>query len=579
MYLTELYNFYQRMCQDANSGMAPEGMTSTSIHFVLVLSEEGKLVRIRDLRDSNARPTRVVVPAAVSRTSNISSNFCWDRSSYVIGVDIRKEQLIKTPQEHAAFRDFHHTRLQSCNSRHAKALLAFLDSWDTEQLKNWSEYPAIAGKFIVFQLEGEDGFLHDAPAIRKLWGEIWTEVISGKDCPVAQCCVTGKTGPIAHSHPVIKGVPGSLPSGARLISFGLPGFETLHKEAGLSAPVSIRAAHGYATALNYLLMREHGHTISLGPDTLVFWTEDTSSPQILNCLFDGMEGKKQIASPKLKRSIQEVLLSGRLPGDFLEVDPGQRWFLLGLTAQGSRLTVTFWESGRLGELLLRYSRWYHDLSIERRFSTDPEFPVLWDMILELAPKDKTKGFAAVLCRKILQSILTRRPWPYSMFATALQRISIDGMVTYYRAALIKAYLCNKGGGGASFTLDTEELNTGYRLGRLFAVLEMAQEDALGKCLNPLHESCISSASSMPGNIFPMLLKQAHIHSGKTDRMHCGYDKFFRRLVREIWGEETPFPNWLSQEDRGRFCLGYYHQRNKMYQRKLENNTTCERSCS
>ena len=35
MYLTELYRFYDRMTQDPQSGMPPEGMSAEAIHFAL----------------------------------------------------------------------------------------------------------------------------------------------------------------------------------------------------------------------------------------------------------------------------------------------------------------------------------------------------------------------------------------------------------------------------------------------------------------------------------------------------------------------------------------------------------------
>ena len=41
MYLTELYRFYERMTQDPQSGMPPEGMSAEAIHFALVIGEDG----------------------------------------------------------------------------------------------------------------------------------------------------------------------------------------------------------------------------------------------------------------------------------------------------------------------------------------------------------------------------------------------------------------------------------------------------------------------------------------------------------------------------------------------------------
>ena len=58
MYLTELYRFYERMTQDPQSGMPPEGMSAEAIHFALVIGEDGSLKGVHDLRDSKGKPLR-----------------------------------------------------------------------------------------------------------------------------------------------------------------------------------------------------------------------------------------------------------------------------------------------------------------------------------------------------------------------------------------------------------------------------------------------------------------------------------------------------------------------------------------
>ena len=80
MYLTELYRFYERMTQDPQSGMPPEGMSAEAIHFALVIGEDGSLKGVHDLRDSKGKPLRRFVPAAVSRSSNVAANFLWDKT-------------------------------------------------------------------------------------------------------------------------------------------------------------------------------------------------------------------------------------------------------------------------------------------------------------------------------------------------------------------------------------------------------------------------------------------------------------------------------------------------------------------
>ena len=70
------------------------------------------------------------------------------------------------------------------------------------------------------------------------------------------CLVTGNYGPISRIHRSIKGVPGAQSSGAALVSFNAPAFESYGKEQSYNAPVGKYAEFAYTTALNYLLGQE-----------------------------------------------------------------------------------------------------------------------------------------------------------------------------------------------------------------------------------------------------------------------------------------------------------------------------------
>ena len=82
---------------------------------------------------------------------------------------------------------------------------------------------------------------------------------------MGRCLVTGEEGPIAILHPSIKGVMGAQSSGASLVSFNAPAFESYGKESardnqgqGRNAPVGKYAAFAYGAALNYMVGRTAG---------------------------------------------------------------------------------------------------------------------------------------------------------------------------------------------------------------------------------------------------------------------------------------------------------------------------------
>lgn len=567
MYLTELYRFYERMTQDPQSGMPPEGMSAEAIHFALVIGEDGSLKGVHDLRDSKGKPLRRFVPAAVKRTSTkVLPNFLWDNTGYVLGVDGKGNPAF-TARKYESFRTFHRQLCAASPDRHARALLAFFDRWTPEQFGSIGEREALLDSNVVFQLEGDTDFLHQQPALYSLW----QDSLAVQDaCAQGQCLITGQQGPVLKVHPAIRNVPGAKVEAA-LISFNCDSFQSFGKEQSENAPVSPRAARGYTTALNYLLQKEHKQVVRLGEDSIVFWTDRACAEEsLLGALFDGLDATEQTQDSALLHKVRSLLTAmacGRPVSEDDGIDTSVRFFVLGLAPNAARLGVRLWVTDTFGNLLQRFGRWYRDLAIERRYPGEEEHPALWQLLRDLAPLQKSENIPPLLGGQLLRSILLGRAWPQSMYTAALQRIHADKNVTYYRAALIKAHLCDTTAKGATMSLDKEEQNKGYRLGRLFAVLEKAQTDALGSVNTSLRERYIGAASTRPCLVFPQLLKTAQFHISKRAKQHPGYDIRFSRLVSEIMDGMTAFPPVLSLEDQGRFMLGYYHQNKALYPQK------------
>ena len=117
------------------------------------------------------------------------------------------------------------------------------------------------------------------------------------------------------------------------------------------------------------------------------------------------------------------------------------------------------------------------------------------------------------------------------------------------------------------SLDESNINPGYRLGRLFAVLERTQEDASGgpgKLNATIRDRYYGAASSTPVTVFPNLLKLNKHHLSKIDNQ--GQRVKLEKLLGSIIWEVTDFPTQLSLSDQGRFAIGYYHQRQNFFKK-------------
>jgi len=111
----------------------------------------------------------------------------------------------------------------------------------------------------------------------------------------------------------------------------------------------------------------------------------------------------------------------------------------------------------------------------------------------------------------------------------------------------------------SMSLDRETINIAYRMGRLFAVLEKAQKDAIPGANTTIKDRFYGSASATPSVVFPQLLRLAQHHLQKAE-----YGGRTDKMIEEIIQGIHKFPTHLSLDDQGMFAVGYYHQRQAFY---------------
>ena len=124
------------------------------------------------------------------------------------------------------------------------------------------------------------------------------------------------------------------------------------------------------------------------------------------------------------------------------------------------------------------------------------------------------------------------------------------------------------------SLDRENANQGYVLGRLFAVIERAQRAALGDGVNAtVRDKYIGAASTTPTRVFPRLLVNCQNHLSKIEKMPgkrgmaVGIQKDLDEIVDKLNGNDGLFPRTLGMNDQGAFFIGYYQQRQSSFVRK------------
>lgn len=576
MILQALSDYYQRQQNE----LPPPGFERKAIPFILVLDRNGYFLDIEDTRDGNKKRDKgrlFVVPQSVKRTAGIAANLLWDGIGYVLGVvsEARAAKLDtaalyketeRTREAHTAFiQRIRDTFPEPVTDTGIQAVLAFLEGGNFSALFThplWIELYKTT-ESISLRLDSDLELICQRKAVQYAIAR----ATESSTVIHKRCLVSGKQDIIARIHPSIKGVRGAQSSGANLFSFNFGAACSYGKEQGENAPVGESAAFAYTTGLNYLLRTDSRQKLLVGEDTFVFWAE---KPNPIEELFadwlqpDPDDPARGTAA--IKMLYQAPTHSGVRP---LNQDD-TRFFVLGLAPNNARLAVRLWNVSTVSELSLHIRQHFDDLAIIRA-ARDPEFLPLWRLLSATAAQGDHKNLSPVLAGEVLRAILNGTPYPQTLLINTLQRIRAEqGIVNYARAALIKAVLTRN----ARFhhftqqevdvSLDPQNSNTGYLLGRLFAVLERAQQLANPGLNATIRDRFYGAASASPVTAFPYLLKLKNHHLNK---LTTGQTIWLENLIGQILESVTQFPAHLNLDDQGRFAIGYYHQRQIFFAKK------------
>ena len=572
MILQALARYYEDLL--SRGEIDAPGWTPAKISYALCLNEKGRLTQVVPTMEEVSKGKKTVLqpqvfplPAAVKRTVGIDSNFLWDNSTYLLGVD-QKGKPERSRDCFAAAAKKHHAVLDGIDSSIARAILAFFDTWQPSQAAEHSALAGLleevtAGANLLFRVDG--CYPQKDVAIREAW-QSYRES-SNPDAVRMQCLVTGREDEITATHPAIKGVRDAQSSGAALVSFNAPAFCSYGREQNFNAPVGKYAAFAYTAALNHLLA-DRNNVQLIGDTTVVCWAEG-ADPAYQSFAMTAFFGAESGLSDNDLRAALKRLADG-LPCDDLGIDPERPFYILGLAPNAARLSVRFFLRDSFGRLMKNVNDHYERLKIiNARYEVVP----LWALLREtvnLNSRDKSPSPA--MAGAVARAIFSGRPYPASLLEAVMLRIRAERNITWGRAAIIKAYYLKNPHKDCPKEVLTVSLNeastdTAYTLGRLFSVYEAVQQAANPGINATIKDKYFNSAAAMPASIFPILNNLCQKHLRKLDgRLRVYYDKQIMELKGRL-GESYPPRMTLAQQ--GSFDLGYYHQTQKRYTKKEE----------
>lgn len=575
MILQALCEYYDRKIDLGE--MAPDGFIEKNIDFVVCFDENGENETLEDLRDPVGKRMvgkkynvpAIGVQAQKHNNSGKDANLLWDNAAFALGMDDEKGTKL-----HSFIETIRAYYPEPPND--VKIVLSFLE--DKVRVAN------LRDKAIADENYGKD-MASDAPIVTFRVGNASlivqcshvAEALAAKpsNAPLGVCLVSGKDSvPIAPKHPVIKGVAGGQSSGCNLVSFNAVSFCSYGLEQSFNAPTGETSAEAYVKALQSLI--DSGKSkVLLADTTIVFWAEREDLhevEEVEDALWATFADPPKDDPDKGVRQVKGLLQSiesGKyiqLSGDF---------YVLGLSPNAARLSVRYWESGPVARFAKRIGEHFADFEVVRPKDDNREYLSLAQILRATAFEYKISNVAPNLAGGVVHAVLSGGCYPETLFAATVRRIRAERYVNRVRAAILKACInrkkrMNQEGEEIIVALDRSNKNIGYILGRLFAILEKIQDDALGPLNAGIRDRFYGAASTSPATVFPRLLNLNNHHMSKLMSENKGFAINAQNEMLEIMGEISDFPEHLALADQGRFAIGYYHERQDLFTSKKEN---------
>lgn len=587
MILQSLVHYYDRLESDPEQDVAPLGFSRQKISFEVVLNADGSLHAFQDARrDDGGRtvPRLLIVPGQAKPSgSGINPGFLWDNAPYMLGFKADDPKPERTRKAFEAFRDRHAALEREINDEAFAAACRFLRNWSPDRSADHANLAELAAAFGVFRIAGEHGYVHDRPKVKTWWN---ARIGAETDAPRAPSLISGEVQPIARLHePKIKGVRGAQSAGATLVAFNADSYESYGKSQSFNAPVGVDDAFKYCTALNRLTTARD-RQVHLADATVVFWSEQpTQIEEDFFGVFESPAAEDTATVDRLKGFFNRLRRAADgLPfGDDADVP----FYVLGLSPNAARVSVRFWLVGTVQQFAERLGQ--HLADVELAGAPPNMSPITLQRIIDQTARERD-DIQPLLGGAVLQAVLTGGLYPTSLVAAVLRRIRADGQTGgpngHIRAAVLKAYLMRKARRNnekenLSMSLQKDNPNAAYHIGRLFCALQQAQVESHKptEINRTIMEGFVGPASSTPAMAFARLLKlnrhhMASLPTTERERRERGCYRlrsYYERLVDEICGQVTTIPKHLSFDEQALFFVGYYHQRQDFFTSKKSTN--------
>ena len=541
MLLEKLIEYSERL--DLPPSLYAEG----PVRYWINLDAQGRfLPPMVDTADPSSprtrRGQRRMLPQVV-RSSGIRPLLLADKADYTLGFVADEKRASRARACHEAYINLAQRCFDETQEPDVEAVLNFLrnDPADLVQLDESFDPSGI----ISFQVDGRA--VIDDPAVQTFWATMNDD----PDAPAMQCLVCGNQRPVQERlQAKVKGIPGGQAAGTSLISANAAAFESYGLTASLISPTCSKCGEGFTRGINELLSGTQTRFAS-GDSVFIFWTKEETEFNFLSALED--------PDPTQVRALLESAQTGR-PS---EVDD-EPFYALSLSASGGRAVVRDWLDSTVGQVRKNLAAWFQGQRIAAGYDGEQRYYGL--RALAFATVREPRDLPVTTTRSLTHAVFSGNALPMDIMARAVRRNRAEQGVARPRAALIKLVLLGETADHEEeymVQLDSNNTDPAYLCGRLLAVLEEAQREAIRGLNTSLVDRFYGTASSAPLSVFPTLVRGSRAHLSKLRRdnpgAHFAIDGRMEDILTKVTAEQG-FPKSLNLKEQGVFALGYYHQR-------------------
>lgn len=619
MLIKALCDYADALSADGKIGM-PEGFSSQDVHFEILLTPEGEIGDIIDIREEKEvdigkgktkikkTPTKITLPERTQKTT-IDSNLIEHRPLYIFGLNYDKgiftpdDKTDKARKSHKCFREFNSEFFADIDSEIASAYCNFIDKWNAE---NETENKYLKECEKEYSTSSFCFGLYGNPAVRlendKAFLEKYKEYLENRnsekelsDENTTMCSILGESLPAARIHDKINKLSGGNTTGCVLVGMKESAFESYGKTQSFNSGVSEIAMKKYTKTLNALLS-DGSHYKVFGDMTILYFAIKNDGTNDANECYVFSSALSLNDSEQAEFDLGNLFLKAKsgILGDVssLGADLDATFYVVGLTANATRICQKFIMRDSFGKIIEHIAEHQQDLKLDGRLKQVYFSSIIKELV---SPKSKEEKVPPPLISAIFEAMLNGTKYPEALLATIIRRIKIDNddddknsfLSFTTRVGVVKACLNRKARLSnkkeeITMSLNTENNSPAYLCGRLFAVLEKIQIDSYNilpdgtikafsdkdKPNRTIRDSFFSSACSKPSTVFPRLIQLSQHHIKKL--VDTKYNLFgrYNKLMEEITDKlDGKFPSTLDNDKQGEFIIGYYQQMKSFYTSK------------